>query len=855
MTIKPKAPALDRSSAESARRFVETKIPDAARRRKFLEIFAAVIERAHAHGGRLWSVTLLPTALRLNVGRVMVMELTGSRDHWLPLDTSHLGEEEKQWLENRATLNDSFRSIPDLPLYCLAAGDYFEILPRVQDALLAFVDRAARTARSCPYASSYSPGVLKYLEQELGRKLPRIELPPSEGTRETEFEDLFEEFIDSYWVTDKGQKHCAGYEAQRLSANINWDLVNSSAEEGKDVTDLVLDGLLPHADTQGNQERGSWVHLAPAITKDVRSWFEGAGWVKAEDWLPITHAIVHFIGQCLKSPDDAQGACEEFADSPLSKGFQTGMLSPILNALDPENFLIVNSKVLKVLRYYTATELGARIEDYDALNHLGQEFIAQHLDLLHREETKEYRPGDVFDQFCHWLVGENDAWPPVDQGKTQYWKIAPGKNAHLWDECQKGAYICIGWDRLGDVSEMTREEFSSRVEELQEEDKGYTVTATNQLWNFSRIPVGSYILANKGHSQIMGVGRVIGAYTFVDGTHPHQLPVDWYDVEPKPITQKGWNKTMVRLNRKRFIELGCREKDPPIPGGGGGTSGPEDPEIPVVYSLAACAEETGFAEAELRRWVRAIERKGQAIFYGPPGTGKTYLAERLAKHFVGGGHGFAELIQFHPSYAYEDFIQGIRPITQNGSLTFKCQDGRFLEFCTRAAATEDPCVLILDEINRAELSRVFGELMYLLEYRDKSVPLAGGGTLRIPSNVRILGTMNTADRSIALVDHALRRRFAFLPLKPRMDILASYHEEQTGFAAQGLVSILEQLNTKIGDQNYAVGISFFLRKDIENEIEDIWCMEIVPYLEEFFFDQEEAVESFRWIRVRDQILP
>ena len=851
MAIEIRDPTFDRSSAESARRVIENQIPDAAHRREFLETFAAVIERAHAHGGRVWSVTLHPAAVRLNVGRVMVMELTRRRDPWLGLDTSLLGGEEKRWLESRATIAESFRTIPELPVYTLSEGDYFEILPRVQDAFLAFVDRAAQTATVCPYSSSYSPGVLEYLEQELGQELPRIDLPPSEGVRETGFEDLFEEFIDSYWITDEGQKHCAGYEAQRLSAKINWGRVNSSVEGDEDVTDLVLNGLLPHADTPGNRERGSWIHIAPAIQKDVRSWFEGAGWTNAEDWSPIAHAIVHFVDQCLKSPEDAQGVCEEFAGRPFSKGFQTGMLSPILNALDPESFLIINSKVLKVLRYYTPTDLGARIEDYDALNELGQEFIAQHLDLLQREETKDYRPGDVFDQFCHWLVAESDAWPPVDQGTTQYWKIAPGKNAHLWDECRKGSYICIGWSRLGDVSEMTREEFSNRVEELQEEVEGYTVTATNQLWNFSRIPVGSYILANKGHSQIVGVGRVTGAYTFLDGTHPHQLPVDWYDGESKPITQKGWNKTMVRLNRKRFIELGCREKGGVLDPGGGGV-GVSDP---AVYSLTACAEETGFSEAELRRWVRAIERKGQAILYGPPGTGKTYLAERLARHLVGGGHGVAELIQFHPAYAYEDFIQGIRPITQNGSLTFKCQDGRFLEFCTRAAATEDPCVLILDEINRAELSRVFGELMYLLEYRDKAIPLAGGGTLRIPSNVRILGTMNTADRSIALVDHALRRRFAFLPLKPRMEILASYHEQRTGFAVQGLVSILEQMNAKIGDQNYAIGISFFLREDIENEIEDIWCMEIVPYLEEFFFDQEEAVESFRWDQVRDQILP
>ena len=178
----------------------------------------------------------------------------------------------------------------------------------------------------------------------------------------------------------------------------------------------------------------------------------------------------------------------------------------------------------------------------------------------------------------------------------------------------------------------------------------------------------------------------------------------------------------------------------------------------------------------LAGWVRAIERKGQAILYGPPGTGKTYVAERLARHLVGGGDGFVELVQFHPAYAYEDFIQGIRPKTRTaaGLLTRRCLAGSW-NSATRPQRPARACVLIIDEINRANLARVFGELMYLLEYRDREVPLAGGGRLQIPANVRLIGTMNTADRSIALVDHALRRRFAFLALYPNYDVLRDFH--------------------------------------------------------------------------------
>jgi 5-methylcytosine-specific restriction protein B len=280
----------------------------------------------------------------------------------------------------------------------------------------------------------------------------------------------------------------------------------------------------------------------------------------------------------------------------------------------------------------------------------------------------------------------------------------------------------------------------------------------------------------------------------------------------------------------------------------------EDTELNMPYPLSQCATDTGFEEDLLARWVRSIERKGQAVVYGPPGTGKTYVAEHLARHLIGGGDGFYELVQFHPAYAYEDFIQGIRPKARvDGQLDYPVVPGRFLDFCDRAKARQDRCVLIIDEINRANLARVFGELMYLLEYRDREVPLAAGGSLRIPKNVRVLGTMNTADRSIALVDHALRRRFAFLSLYPNYEILQMYHQG-TGFAIKPLVDVLRKLNRQIGDRNYEVGITFFLREDLEEQIEDIWTMEIEPYLEEYFFDQQDKVDAFRWEQVKKEIL-
>jgi hypothetical protein len=280
----------------------------------------------------------------------------------------------------------------------------------------------------------------------------------------------------------------------------------------------------------------------------------------------------------------------------------------------------------------------------------------------------------------------------------------------------------------------------------------------------------------------------------------------------------------------------------------------EETRLQPDYSLSQLAAETGIAESLLSSWIRAVERKGQAILYGPPGTGKTFVAERIARHLISGGDGFSELVQFHPSYAYEDFIQGIRPkAAKNGSLDYSIVPGRFLDFCQKASSRKKRCVLIIDEINRANLSRVFGELMYLLEYRDREMPLSGGGRLRVPDNIRVIGTMNTADRSIALVDHALRRRFAFVALHPDYEVLRKFHSTAT-FNVEGLISTLKRLNAQINDHHYEVGITFFLTANLRDQIEAIWTMEIEPYLEEYFFDQRDTVDSFRWDRVSASIL-
>ena len=289
-------------------------------------------------------------------------------------------------------------------------------------------------------------------------------------------------------------------------------------------------------------------------------------------------------------------------------------------------------------------------------------------------------------------------------------------------------------------------------------------------------------------------------------------------------------------------------------------NGTESVEIEIrVESRADLAKRLFIDVVYLDRIVRLLEHRRQVIFYGPPGTGKTFVARELAAHLARHQQDRVRLVQFHPSYAYEDFVEGYRPArTRGGAAGFELREGPLKRMARRAEqARAVTFVLIIDEINRGNLSKVLGELYFLLEYRKEKITLQYSDEhFSLPPNLWIIGTMNTADRSIALVDSALRRRFHFSPFfpdePPIEGLLARWlkakHPEMAWVA-----DVLDLANQKLGRRHTAIGPSHFMHEDLDDEwVELIWENSVLPYIAEQFFGEDDRLGDFDLDRLRGQ---
>jgi 5-methylcytosine-specific restriction enzyme B len=367
----------------------------------------------------------------------------------------------------------------------------------------------------------------------------------------------------------------------------------------------------------------------------------------------------------------------------------------------------------------------------------------------------------------------------------RYWRIGTrlDPQGSIWDLMRQQGYVAVGWAEIGALANIEyNQEFKEKIRDLLNtnypgRDPRAQGRDVQQLLNFAAGMVENDLVVASDGMRVLGIGRVTGPYGFEDQDDaPHRRPVDWLWLgEYSMPIQEGLRTTVYELKiPENLIEIETRLIEEPHVAS---RIGPTTPSLTGIPG----------------RIQAILERKGQVILYGPPGTGKTFWAEKTALALAANAsfgtayeqltedqrkilHGdIVRMCTFHPAYGYEDFWEGYRPQAVNGALVFDLQDGIFKKLCEDARSQpERRFYLIVDEINRGDIPRIFGELLTVLEKdkRGKAILLPlSRRPFSVPTNVFLIGTMNTADRSIALLDKALRRRFGFVELMPDSTVL------------------------------------------------------------------------------------
>lgn len=454
-----------------------------------------------------------------------------------------------------------------------------------------------------------------------------------------------------------------------------------------------------------------------------------------------------------------------------------------------------------------------------------------------------------------------------------YWLFAPGEKASLWDDSFQGGIAPIGWDDVGDLNNYsTYDELCERIEETYPGKSPKSVA--NMLWNFSySMKPGDVVFAKKGLYKICGWGIVSGDYAF-DVTREffkHVLPVKWLSKDEITVPE-GMQlplQTLTNMSSKsEFIDIvtnfylgvpGLSEDEP--------GPGPTPPKR-IEYTKQHALKDLFMSEHKLDRIIKQLKRKKNIVLQGPPGTGKTFVARRIAYLLMGEADpSRAPLVQFHQSTTYEDFVQGYRP---DGAGGFVLKNGGFYEYCELARSQPDrPFVFIIDEINRGNLSKIFGELFMLIEHDkrggDFAVPLTYAKELKdtfsVPTNLFLIGTMNTADRSLSMVDYALRRRFAFEALEPEFEsnsfaemLFASGSSPEIVAAVRSRIAKLNTMirkDTSSLGSGYQIGHSFFVpipgQAADASWLQEIIDCEIIPLLEEYWCDDPDELNEAKRI--------
>lgn len=468
-------------------------------------------------------------------------------------------------------------------------------------------------------------------------------------------------------------------------------------------------------------------------------------------------------------------------------------------------------------------------------------------------------------------------------GERRAWLVRPRQGGHdLVQRWIRESFVSLAASHLGEVSPgASRAEIRAAVEAgYQHLDYAQRVSLANEYHAFLSQMDSDDIVVTIADDQLY-LGVIDGEPEFSPATDGARLrraaawlttPPTAIDALPAPLpAELDQQGTVVDLTGALDVLSGLVDRDVETVT----TQNPPERVQPTIRTTPKLPTATDELAARLhinRPWLQDLiqlwQERNQVVLYGPPGTGKTYIARALAGHVA--ERDAVRLVQFHPSYAYEDFFEGFRPVegAGAGTVAFAKTPGPLREIAAEARNNpEQPYILIVDEINRANLAKVFGELYFLLEYRHATVRLqySPSEAFNLPPNVFIIGTMNTADRSIALVDAAIRRRFAFVELHPDdppvRDVLANWlaANDQNG---DQRAALLAALNESIGeeDHDFKIGPSYLMKPNLDTDdaLERVWRYDLMPLLEEHYYGRLTRTQirnRFGLAAIRERMTP
>ena len=594
------------------------------------------------------------------------------------------------------------------------------------------------------------------------------------------------------------------------------------------------------------QGLGVMLHLLRDRTEPYRDCFK----VLFDEKLPLVERVKYFNEETLKIYR------ELVPDEKLSHHQDERTIATFLTYHNPNKYALYKYSFYKKYCSLIGVKPKKKNEKYvhylDLLHDFIDRYIKPDQELI--SLVKDQLPPNVFEDENFLLLAQDILYGTLERqarAERTYWRIGTRdeKKRSYWNDMKNQEVICIGWPALGDLSEKEVQAKKDMAELMgqagyYQDKKGTLTRKAGEVYHFfNEISVGDVVLAQDGES-ILGIGVVKDEYGYEESSgFPHQLPVEWKVFAPGFKNKDGLLTSVWKISHSDTLKM---------------------VEEALLHPQSLVIEGLNNMNIPLNQ-----------IFYGPPGTGKTFHTINKAIEIINPdfdlgqerekikaefdrlvGDNWIAFTTFHQSMSYEDFIEGIKPQEpkeEGHPVIYKVENGIFKKICAEARKTKKPFVLIIDEINRGNVSQIFGELITLIE-EDKRLGRAEALEVNlpyskekfgVPANIFIIGTMNTADRSVEALDTALRRRFSFMEMPPVPSVITSKGKLKSalgkldlGDIQVDLAELLSVINERIEillDRDHLIGHSYFMTVDNPNGLKTAFSKHIIPLLQEYFY--------------------